>query len=476
MMEGVSPRGLLARRPPQARPAHRLLRRQPHLDRRPHRPRLHRGRRQALRGLRLARAARRRTATTSTRSTAAIAGGRGRAERPSLVVVRTDHRLRQPQQGRAPPRRTASRSGPRRPTATKKNLGWPLEPTFLVPDEARAPFDEAPERGAGSWSGVERAARRATARPIPTSAAELERRGSRQAARRLGGRRSRPSSRATSRSPPAPPRARCSTRIAAKPAGARGRLGGPHALEQHRHQGARRLRGRPHAEGRNLHFGVREHGMGAILNGIALSAALDPLRRHLPHLLRLHAPADPPGGADEAARSIYVFTHDSIFLGEDGPTHQPIEQLAALRAIPGLTVLRPADANETAEAWRVAIEHRHGPVAFALTRQNLPILAETAEKAREGVARGRLRPPRARRRAAPEMILLATGSEVWVAARSRQAARRARASARPRREPALLGALRRASPRTTGIRCCRRGPQAPRHRSRLPMGWHKYVG
>src|SRR5262245_66482285 len=87
-------------------------------------------------------------------------------------------------------------------------------------------------------------------------------------------------------------------------------------------------------------------------------------------------------------QAIYVYTHDSIFLGEDGPTHQPIGELASLRAIPSMTVIRPADACETAEAWRVALEHRHGPTALALSRQNLPILAETAERAREGVARG----------------------------------------------------------------------------------------
>jgi transketolase len=110
---------------------------------------------------------------------------------------------------------------------------------------------------------------------------------------------------------------------------------------------------------------------------------------------------------------IYVYTHDSIFLGEDGPTHQPIGELASLRAIPGLTVLRPADANETAEAWRIAIEHRHGPVALALTRQALPILQETVEKAREGVHRGAyvLSDPK---EGEPEILLMATGSEVWV--------------------------------------------------------------
>jgi transketolase len=113
-------------------------------------------------------------------------------------------------------------------------------------------------------------------------------------------------------------------------------------------------------------------------------------------------------------RVVYVFTHDSIFLGEDGPTHQPIAHLAALRAIPNLTVLRPADANETVAAWKLALENRHGPTALALTRQNLPISDETTEWAREGVPRGAYvlaDPPGA----APEAILLASGSEVALA-------------------------------------------------------------
>ncbi len=109
--------------------------------------------------------------------------------------------------------------------------------------------------------------------------------------------------------------------------------------------------------------------------------------------------------------SIFVFTHDSIFLGEDGPTHQPVSQLLSLRSIPGLLVLRPCDANETAEAWRAAIEHREGPTALVLTRQSLPILAETQERARDGFPRGGYvlaDPPDGE----PQALLLASGSEI----------------------------------------------------------------
>ena len=149
----------------------------------------------------------------------------------------------------------------------------------------------------------------------------------------------------------------------------------------------------------------------------------------------------------------FVYTHDSIFLGEDGPTHQPIGELASLRAIPGLTVLRPADANETAECWRVAIEHRHGPVAFALSRQNLPILAETKEKAREGVKRGGYVLHDAEG-GDPEIILIATGSEVWVAL---EAAKQLAGKGRRARVVSLPSwSCSTRSRTTTGNPCCRR--------------------
>jgi transketolase len=171
---------------------------------------------------------------------------------------------------------------------------------------------------------------------------------------------------------------------------------------------------------------------------------------------------------------LYVYTHDSIFLGEDGPTHQAVEQLAALRAIPNLTVLRPADAIETAEAWRVAITHRHGPVAFALTRQGLPILEETAAKARDGVAKGAyiLHEPEG---GEPDVLLLATGSEVSLAVESAKKLAgdgiRARVVSMPSWE------LFDAQPKEY-----RESVLPPTVRKRLaieaaiPFGWHKWVG
>lgn len=165
--------------------------------------------------------------------------------------------------------------------------------------------------------------------------------------------------------------------------------------------------------GRNVYFGVREFAMGAALNGMALHKGVKPyggtffvFSDYLRPAVRLAALMNLP--------VTYVLTHDSIGVGEDGPTHEPIEQLAALRIIPNVTVIRPADANETTQAWRYALENKEGPVALVLTRQAVPNLEGTAEKAREGVARGAYVLSEAAG-GAPQAILLATGSEVSLA-------------------------------------------------------------
>ncbi len=170
--------------------------------------------------------------------------------------------------------------------------------------------------------------------------------------------------------------------------------------------------------GRTLHFGVREHAMGSILNGIALHGPTRPyggtflvFSDYMRPAVRLAALMQTP--------AIYVWTHDSIGLGEDGPTHQPIEHLAALRAIPNLAVIRPADANETSFAWKAALENRTGPTALALTRQNVPVLEGTREKAAEGVARGAYILAEASS-GTPEVVILATGSEVQLAIAARE--------------------------------------------------------
>jgi transketolase len=167
--------------------------------------------------------------------------------------------------------------------------------------------------------------------------------------------------------------------------------------------------------GRNIRFGVREHAMGGIANGIALHGGF------IPYVATFLTFSDYMRGSVRLAalthlRVVYVWTHDSIGLGEDGPTHQPIEQVAALRAMPNLTVIRPGDANEAAAAWVCAVESSDGPTALILTRQKLPILAGTAEKARVGVARGGYVLRDASDAAArPDLILVGTGSELQLA-------------------------------------------------------------
>jgi transketolase len=167
--------------------------------------------------------------------------------------------------------------------------------------------------------------------------------------------------------------------------------------------------------GRTLHFGVREHAMGSILNGIALHG---PTRPYGGTFLVFSDYMRPAVRLAALMRSsvVYVWTHDSIGLGEDGPTHQPIEHLAALRAIPGLSVVRPGDANETAHAWRAALERPEGPKALALTRQGLPVLEGTSA---EGVARGGYVLADASS-GEPQVVLIATGSELQIAAEARK--------------------------------------------------------
>lgn len=167
-----------------------------------------------------------------------------------------------------------------------------------------------------------------------------------------------------------------------------------------------------HNEGRNFHFGIREHAMGAVLNGMALSKYLIPygatfliFSDYMRPPIRL--------AAIMKLRPVIVYTHDSIGLGEDGTTHQPIEQLIGLRAVPNLTVIRPADANETAHAWRVALQHKSGPVAIVLTRQGLPIIDRSKYAKADQLEKGAY--VLSDSEGTPDIILIATGSEVHLA-------------------------------------------------------------
>ena len=165
--------------------------------------------------------------------------------------------------------------------------------------------------------------------------------------------------------------------------------------------------------GRNLHFGIREHAMSAIMNGIALHGNTRVYGGTFLIFSEYQYPAVRLGSL-MSTDTYYVWTHDSIGLGEDGPTHQPVETLSALRAIPNLSVIRPADANETAQAWAAALEYKAAPKGLALSRQGLPVLEGTKEKAHDGVRRGAYVLVEASKET-PDVILLATGSEVQLA-------------------------------------------------------------
>ncbi len=171
-------------------------------------------------------------------------------------------------------------------------------------------------------------------------------------------------------------------------------------------------------DGRNIHYGVREHAMGAMMNGMALHGGIIPyggtflvFSDYVRPAIRLSALME--------SQVVYVFTHDSIGLGEDGPTHQPIEHLAALRSIPNLLVIRPADATETAAAWKIALEYKDGPTALILSRQKLPVIDRNQAPSADLVAKGAYVVAEASK-ATPDLILIATGSEVSLASKAQQ--------------------------------------------------------
>ncbi len=224
--------------------------------------------------------------------------------------------------------------------------------------------------------------------------------------------------------------------------------------------------------GRNLHFGIREHAMAALLNGLARHGGIRPFGStflvfsdYMRPAIRLAALMKLP--------VIYVFTHDSIHVGEDGPTHQPVEHLLALRSIPRLVVLRPADSNETSAAWQVAIAHREGPVALALSRQKLPILPASDELAETGVARGAYILAEATA-AEPEIVLIASGSEVQLVVAASQLLAAQGIAARVVSMPSweLFDRMDRDYRKSVlGVGIPRLAVEAG-----ISCGWHRYVG
>ena len=328
--------------------------------------------------------------------------------RPSLIVVPTIIGYGLPtRQGTA--KAHGEPPGDQELNGAKEKLGWPQQPRFYVPDQALAFYRQAVAQGAArevAWQ-QRLAAYRAE---YPELAAELE--------RRLAGRL--PAGWADGLPQfPADAKGLATRASSGKVLNAIAErlpdlMGGSADLAP---STATWMNNSPAfapdcREGRNIHFGVREHGMGAVVNGLAYHGGVIPFDAtffvfsdYMRPVLRLAAMSH--------LRRISVFTHDSVGVGEDGPTHQPIEHLAALRAIPGLIDLRPADANETRAAWIAALENQHRPTALVLTRQNLPTLERSpgAFAAAEGLQRGAY-VLKDYGDGAPQLILLASGSEV----------------------------------------------------------------
>jgi transketolase len=345
---------------------------------------------------------------------AAIRAAQAERLRPSLIIVHTHIAYGSPGKQDTAEAHGAP-LGAEEVKRTKEFLGWPQEPTFYIPDEALAVFRQAVERGR-AWEADWQARFQAYAREFPELAADWQRIMRRELP--PGWEASLPTF--TPKDGPMATRVASGRVLNAIAPKIPNLIGGSADLTPSnntflRDAGVFDAKNRG---GRNLHFGVREHAMGAILNGMALHGGVIPyggtfliFSDYMRPAIRLAALSELP--------VIYVFTHDSVGLGEDGPTHQPIEHLAALRAMPQLTVIRPADANETAVAWRVALQHRQGPVALALTRQNLPIFDRAEMAAADGLERGAyvlLDAPDGR----PDLILIATGSEVALAVEARQ--------------------------------------------------------
>jgi len=323
-------------------------------------------------------------------------------DRPSMIAVRTHIGFGSPLQDTF--KAHGEPLGAENVKKTKEALGWPLEPDFFVPDEALAFFRSLGDAGAGKqakWKTTYDAWKAAN----PKDAAELERALAGKIPEHL------PWPEFNAENGSVATRDAGGTTMNAIASALPELIGGSADLDP---STKTYLKDKGDFQpgsyaGRNVHYGVREHGMAAATNGIALHGGLMPFCAtffnfvdYLKPSLRL--------AAISKLHAIYVFTHDSVFLGEDGPTHEPIEQLAMLRATPGLRVIRPADSLETAHAWRFAVDPKGGaPTVLILTRQKLPFLGARGAPVERGAyiladATG-----------TPDLILIATGSEVSLA-------------------------------------------------------------
>jgi transketolase len=348
-------------------------------------------------------------------------------QRPSLILVHTHLGYGSPNK-QDTFEAHGSPLGDKEVKLTKQALGWPLDPTFYIPDKALSHFRRAVETGQqaqAEWN----AKLTDYTKAFPNLAKEFQQGMAGDLPQGWD---------AGIPSFPADPKG-MATRVASGKVlneidkKLRALIGGSADLDPSTHTALRAMGDfeNPRDEagnlqgsagggwsygGRNLHFGVREHGMGALANGLAAHGGIIPF---VATFLIFSDYMRPPIrlAALMELGVIYVFTHDSIALGEDGPTHQPVEQLASLRAMPELIVIRPCDANETAVAWRVAIETRDRPVALILTRQSVPTLDRTDFGAAEGLRRGAYVLKDAAE-GKPDLILIGTGSEVSLIVRA----------------------------------------------------------
>ena len=398
----------------------------------------------------------------------AIAAAKAEKDRPSLIVTRT-------QIGFGSPHRQGTSKAHGEPLGkeeialTKPNLGWPSLDPFFVPAESLAHWREVGPRGAAA-NDAWRQQLIAYAKAFPEDAKEFGRRA--QGTLPAAWENAIPTFDASNGNVAS--RAASGVVLNAIAAVMPELIGGSADLAG---SNLTTIKGAALAEaatpgGRNFAFGIREHAMAGIMNGMALHGGVIPyggtflvFADYMRPSIRL--------AALMKQQVIYVFTHDSIGLGEDGPTHQPVEHLTALRCIPNLLVLRPADANETAEAWRIALKHRTGPVALALTRQKLPLIDRTKCAPASGTARGAYTlvdsasgPPRA--------VILATGSEVDIALKARELLAAERVGVRVVSVPsqelfAAQSAEYRESVLPAGVR---RVAIEAAH----PMSWYRWVG
>ncbi len=354
----------------------------------------------------------------------AIREAQGETTRPSLISVKTTIGYGMPTAGTRKAHSDAP--GEEAVRETKRHLGWPEDKVFYIPDEAMAHFREAIERGAGQeeeWNtlvekfeqehgDLANAWRATMSGDLPEGwEAHLP---------------------SFENAKPMATRAASGEVINALAPHMPMLIGGSADLGVSNNtdikDGGSFQAGA--YEGRILHFGVREHAMGSTMTGISLNGGLIPFGGTFMCFSDYMKPAIRLAALSEV-QVIYVFTHDSIGLGEDGPTHQPIEHLAGLRAIPHLYVIRPADPHETREAWRIAISRRKAPTALALTRQKVPVLDQTRYNSAEGTQRGayilaeaesaNTEAEETNKHETPALILIATGSEVSLALEAREA-------------------------------------------------------